>query len=488
MTWQRAALWHEPGAFLSGDIAAAGQRLRERLREAHISPAPVLACFGRDRVIIKDIRYPVVPEREEAAVVRFQAVKELTHPQEEVVIDYVPLGDIPGRNDRRAFVLIARRELISSFRHICQAAGLTLAGILPRPFGIAACLDRVAGTTVLTPPPEPPGSPAAILVATAGWAEFCITSNGHLLLARSLPLGPNLAAEVRRNLAIQAGQSPGQPVRTIYVAGGAEVAGLRERLRETLELPIHHLDPFAGSQDLHLPVVEQRGGFAGLVGLMHLKASRQGLPSNLVHPKEPRPVEDSNRRRILVGVGAAVAVVLVLVGMAAAQLSSLSRQVTTQQADNIGLDKELLVLEEEAKRIQALSEWQDRSIIWLDVFYDLTDCFPDPDQNRVRLTSLVAEVPDRNPGSKEKPVAKIVLKGVSGENYAPVDQLSNRLHEDGYRVDPKTPGRNTGPEARSGFPLQFTIPRIDVVKRPPDKYVRQITEEEDAQRRPRRRR
>ena len=43
------------------DAAAAGERLKERLKEAKIPPAPVLACLGRDRIIVKDIRYPAVP-------------------------------------------------------------------------------------------------------------------------------------------------------------------------------------------------------------------------------------------------------------------------------------------------------------------------------------------------------------------------------------------------------------------------------------------
>ena len=45
----------------AAEAAAVGARLKERLREAKIPIAPVLASLGRDRVIVKDIRYPAVP-------------------------------------------------------------------------------------------------------------------------------------------------------------------------------------------------------------------------------------------------------------------------------------------------------------------------------------------------------------------------------------------------------------------------------------------
>ena len=112
------------------EAEALGRLLRERLKDGGFSAAPVLACVGRDRVILKDLRYPAVPDVEEPGVVRFQAVKELTDPPDEVVIDYARIGN--GEGERRALALIARRELVEAYQTICRVAGLKLVALTPR--------------------------------------------------------------------------------------------------------------------------------------------------------------------------------------------------------------------------------------------------------------------------------------------------------------------------------------------------------------------
>ena len=82
---QRAAGWPVEQAPAASVAEVQGHWLKERLKEAGIAAAPLIVALGRDRVILKDIRYPEVTETEEPAVIRFQAARELTDAPEELI-------------------------------------------------------------------------------------------------------------------------------------------------------------------------------------------------------------------------------------------------------------------------------------------------------------------------------------------------------------------------------------------------------------------
>jgi hypothetical protein len=475
-----SAVWPEELPLSVASAATVGERLKERLKEAKISPAPVVASLGRDRVIVKDIRYPVVPDHEEPGVVRFQVIKELTGTTDDSAIDYVRVGETNG--ERRAIVLIAKRELVAAYQELCKAAGLKLAAVTPRPYGIAACVTRLAGTSVVMPAPEPADGAVGSLAVADGWAEFTVSRGDKLLLARSLTSGPNLAAEVRRSLAVYDGQGDNQPVRAVYVAGGSDNAALRERLQNLNSVPAYLLDPFAGSDNPEPPAPEKLGGFAGLVGLLYLRGDRAGLPINLAEPKQPRPPSDPNKRKVLIGVAAAAAVLLAIGGFAWSELNRLDRDVKKQMGINRELDAQVQVAEEDDKRLKALDGWADQNVNLLDEWYDLTDRFPEPDADHIRLTMLKADVIERSTNPKEKDkqqqhTGQMRLEGVLGPNFAPVDLLVARFIKDGYRSSGKDLKSIRGGRGNmEGFTQTFTLQKVEFDKRDPKSYSRRIEE------------
>jgi hypothetical protein len=457
----RAVVSLEEFSPAAGDAEALGKLLRERLKAAGIAPAPVLACVGRDRVIQKDLRFPSVAEHEEPGIVRFQAMKELSEAPEDVVIDFTSARDGIDKGETRALTMVVRRDVLDAYQKVCAAAGLKLAALTPRPIGLSACLRRVMGTTALTPAPEPADGAVAIVTVAEKWAEFCVIRGKALLFARALTAGPNVAAEVRRNLAVYAGQNPHNAVSAIYLAGNG-IAAVRERLTEMVEVPIYSFDPFAGAERPELPI-SHRGSFAGAVGLCYARAEKGGLPINFVQPRQPKPPRDPKRMRMLVGVLLALIIIPGFIAVAKAMEGQKERELRLVEADRDNMNEQLKRAREEAERLRRLDEWD--GVVWLDELYEMAQNIPDV--NALRITQFTTEPPPRTgPNQKKNFAARIVLKGYltdrTGQGRA-LEQFRQAMQKDGHY----------SPEAPKVVGNTFTL-TINVEKRPPAEYKSKI--------------
>jgi hypothetical protein len=459
---QRALVWQEPRVPTTpAEADELGQMLRDRLKEAGIAPAPVLACVGRDRVIVKEVRFPAVPDTEEPAIVRFQAVKELTDAPEDVVIDYVPVGS--GSNgERKAAALVIRRDVLSTYQKVCLAAGLKLAALTPRLVGVSACLRQVMGKTVITPPPEPADGVITVVVIGEKSAELCVLRGETFLLSRSLPVASNLAADVRRNLAVYAGQQPQHPVCAVYLAGKG-AGELRERLSELIEPAVHTFDPFAGSEASELPT-GNRGSFAGAVGLLHAQGA--GQPAiNFVSPRQPKPPANPNFRYARVALIGWLVLFAGLMVLGRVVHASMSKQADYYSAERNKVSTELTQTRESAKRLKAIDEWDN--LVMLDELYELTAHIRDV--NAVRVISVQADPLPRNPQSKF--VARVTVRGkmLNRTNpRKPVEDLVAMLRKEGfYTPRPLKTEKDT-----------FTL-IVDVERRAPTAYQARLPGEKE---------
>jgi Tfp pilus assembly PilM family ATPase len=485
---KKAVVWHEPrvpNIALAEDL---GKLLKERLKEAGLSPAPVLACVGRDRLIVKEVRYPAVPEVEEPAVIRFQAVKELTESADDVIIDYVLAGSARTTltSDRKAVALVIRKEVLETYRVLCEAAGLKLAGLTPRLLGVPACLRKVMGTTVLTPAPTPPDGVVTVVVAGEKHAEISILKGDLVLLTRSVPNNAALPGEIRRNLAVHAGQTPHMPVVAIYLTGKGS-GELRQKLGEQSELPVYTFDPFAASGATEvvevgatltppaaitpadkLDVVDTprgpggtRGTFSGPMGLLYLKSAGE-LPVNFVSPKQPKPPVNANYRHLRLALVGGIAVVLglfvlgrVLYANAKADLDAVTEYTQT-------IEKQLNDTRANAKRLKEIDDWD--APVWLDEFYDLTARIADV--NVLRILSIQTEFLPHSQDSKA--VARATIKGklLNRGERRPLNELVTKFRQDlYYTVEAPKVENDT-----------FTLV-VKIERRPPSEYKAVVKEQ-----------
>ncbi len=416
----------DPPPALTLDTARAfGEALRAKLRAAGGPPAPVLVSVGRDRVILKELKHPPVPPADEPALIKFQAVKEMSESPDDVVLDYTPLGSDAATGERRAMAVMLRKDVFHAIQAMCVAAGVKLAGVTPRPYAVAAGLMRAfaAGTI---PPPEHKTDTVAALTLNPGGGEFTVVRGGEVVLTLALPAPvvaneTMLVAQLRRNLTVYAGQHAGHPVRAVYLA---EVgAGWTGRLAQALGIPVHAYDPLAGV----LPKVLDafRGRFAGAVGLLAGKAAN-ALPINFASPRQPTTARDPGKRRLvfaavaaLVLLGAAAALGVFVRGVAAASVADLTEQRDTLK-DKTEKGKPDL------KRSEAVEGWAKREVVWLDELHDLADRMPADDS--VRLTGYAATpvpvVKDRATAQ-----AKVEMK-IAATGAKPVDGLVSAIEQD----------------------------------------------------------
>lgn len=421
----------EPPPPLTTETAKAiGEKLKEKLRAAGFVPAPVLVSVGRERVILKELKYPVVPPSEEPALVRFQAMKEMSESPDEIVLDYAPLGD--SGIERRSMAVVVRRELFNAIQIMCQAAGLKLASVTPRPYAVAASLVR-ATTTGAAPPPEDKNEAVAALTLGPAGGEFTVVRAGEVTYTLAIP-APVVASEVmlvaqiRRNLATYAGQHPGHPIQSVYVS---EVNGpWAPRLGAALGVPVHAFDPLAAA----VPAVPepQRGRFAGAVGLLAGKGT-DTLPINFAVPRQPTTAKDPAKRRL-----ALVALVVLLclfagLGFGYLQVRDGAARIADLSAKKDDLAKQVGEGAPNAKRVQAIDGWAKREVVWLEELHELAERMPADDS--VRVTSFVGTPIAVGKDGKQDAQARLEVKLAATSTVA-----ANRL-ESAFVRDNPTPNR-----------------------------------------------
>jgi len=462
--------WSADQPLTPASAESLGRALRDRLAEWKLAAAPLVVAVGRDRLVLKEVKHPAVPPHEEPAIVRFQAMKELTDAGDDVVIDYQPRPTDAG--DRKALAVALRRESLRAYQLLAQGAGLKLHAVVPRAFGLLA-LARSAN------PPPPPNEAFAVLAMASTGGEFLVARGGQLLFARPVA-GPALAStagalsEVRRNLAVFSGQAAGQAVRALYVAEGPSPTGVTDKFRDTLAIPVHPLvaSPPAGTTP---------GAVAGVLGLAQALAAP---PINFVKPREPKAATDPHRRPILLGAAAVAAASVALSILAFAQISARDREVTRLRGELGDLTDRIAKVDPDAKRWDELKKWLDTEVVWLDELYDLTARTPDVGKLRViQLSADPLALPAAADPRRKPYVGRLTVDGIANEESQTINQFTREFVKDGtYKVETPVIKPNTLMDRRQ-FAQQFTA-KIELEKRPPSSYNRQLTAAAPERRRP----
>jgi Tfp pilus assembly PilM family ATPase len=482
--------------FSPASAKALGAKLKELLKQAGVAPAPALVCVGRDRVILKEVRFPPTAPAEEPAVVRFQATKDLTEGADDVAVDYHPVPYADRTAERQALVVFLRREMLAAARVLCETAGLKLAGVTPRPFAAAAAAARAVAAGAV-PGPDTPDAPVAVVALSDLGGEFTVVRGGLVKFSRNIPPAAvaseaTLTGELRRNLAVYAGQPGGDDVQGLYLAEADEADGWSGRLRAALPVPVHTFDPLANTVAGEAVAATDRGRFVGPVGLLAARSGGQ-LPINFQQPRQPRGEISANRNRVTAGV--LVGILLVGFGGIGGYLlvDSAEGRVAAKRMLLKQLDDQIAAQDLNQKRLAAADELTDREVVWADEIYDLSARFPNIERMRLAQFEGTALPPptdkDRqkdeqlkaNPQAAKnaplKPVAKLRLTVITESPDLPNGLVSSFQNEKKYYSETKsTVGGLIGGAAmaaKTGNQQQVII-ETKLAHRKPEDYKRHL--------------
>lgn len=412
-----------------------------------------------------------MPPGEEPAVVRFQLLKELPDNPDDIVLDYTPLPDAPD-GQRRATVVVVRKDVYAAVQATCAAAGLKLAAVTPRPFAVAAGLAAAVAAGTTDRPPE--GTDAAVVTLGPGGGEFTVVRGSAVAFTSTLaaPVVANdalLASQLKRNVAVYPGPTP---VGVLYVAEAAgRTGGWAARLRRAGYTGlVKAFDPLVNAP-AQAPD-EQRGRYAAAVGLLAARAAGE-LPINFAAPRQPRAAADPKRKLLLVA-GAAAALLFVAGGaLGYYVLDEADTRLTTLQEQKADLEKQLADLGPDRDRLKAADAWRGREVNYLDELYDLADRMTADDKLRVKSVESQAQRIDKA-GKQDAQALLKVSVGVKTPEAASAlltaFENDNRAGKKYYVTSPKLGGALAS--GTTDFKQSFTLV-TKVNHREPQEYTRQ---------------
>jgi type IV pilus assembly protein PilM len=285
-----------PGAVVDGDVmdpAAVADGLRELWNATGLRPRNVAVGLASQKVTVRQIELPQLPEAEIAEAVRLQAQDQLPIPAEQAVLDYVMMVDPPAGKEQRLRLLLvaAEREMVERLLAAVTAAKLRPVLVDLDAF---ALLRSVGSSTVLTDRAEVivdvganvtkiavhrGGRPLFVRMVRFGgdgatrqlqkaldlsWAE---AEGAKLDASEAMAAGADLdpederprvlhegvrrvVTEVRHSLEFFRSQHEVQVERLVLSGGGSLAPNLRQQLHGDLELPVDQADPMRAMERL----------------------------------------------------------------------------------------------------------------------------------------------------------------------------------------------------------------------------------------------
>jgi type IV pilus assembly protein PilM len=206
-----------PGAVEAGEVKqpdVVAEALRDLWGRSGVKGKQVYLGVGNQRVVVREIALPWLPEKELRESLGFQVQEFIPMGADEAVLDYDPLGEVEqgGRRMQRILLVAAHKAMVNALVEAALAAKLDPLGIDLTPFAVV----RAVGSGDEKLDLETQGDEAVVDVGSHVTA-ICVHDRGVTRFVRILPSGGrDVTLAIARGLgvddAVAEAMKKGEPV------------------------------------------------------------------------------------------------------------------------------------------------------------------------------------------------------------------------------------------------------------------------------------
>ena len=133
------------GLVFEGEVVDAdglASELKSFWKEAKLSGRRVNLGLANQKIVVRTLEFPEIPEDELRAAVEFQAQEHIPIPVEEALLDYQVLSTYndDGGAKQKILLVAAQKDMVQQFVEVTKKAGLTVEGIDLQAFALARAL------------------------------------------------------------------------------------------------------------------------------------------------------------------------------------------------------------------------------------------------------------------------------------------------------------------------------------------------------------
>jgi len=273
-----------PGAVESGEVrdpAVVAEALRTLWSEGGFKGREVWLGVGNQRVVVREIALPYLPDKELRSSLGFQVQEFIPMPVEDAVLDYDPIGEFEQEDRRmlRMLLVAAQRGMVDQVVQAVNAAKLAPMGLDLIPFALVRSvgasdtgldLDEGAVEEAIV---DVGAHVTNIVVHARGATRFVriLPSGGRdvtVAIARSAGVEDDIAERLKRGEQVEDAPPPQQ----VRQAALQRAAAFVDEVRSSLEFYT------AQAKEARIGKVLVTGGGSRLEGLFDLMRQRIPVP------------------------------------------------------------------------------------------------------------------------------------------------------------------------------------------------------------------